>query len=71
MVFEAKGKKVYCLLWFVFAVLDPLDLATLLATVHPRCRRLTLHLVGSICNTAAAESPMQEKGAQAILVGKL
>ncbi len=42
-----KKRKCSCQMKLDFAGLDPLVLATLLATVHPRCMRLVLNLDGS------------------------
>ncbi len=61
-----KGRKCSCLATQAFARLDPLDLTTLLATVHPRCMRLALYLNGSNCSVAAAKIPAHDRGSEAM-----
>ncbi len=57
-----KARKCSCLARQVFAGFDPMDVATLLATVHPRCMRLVWQLAGSNSNAAATEILVQERG---------
>ncbi len=54
---KQKARKGFCLSRLVFAGLVHLYWVTLLATVHPRCMRLALHLGGRIFSATAVENP--------------